>query len=398
MDDNFILQMDLPFGAVGYVVVDSTLRDTASGGVRMCPDLDLQEVRVLAREMTLKFCFAGLGRGGAKSGIRIPHDMAEGGKLAVCEEFGRRLGPIIRKGIYYPGMDMNCGPEELRAIYRGAGIVVGAFTDTSFFTAVSVGASLEACRRLRAPGRPMTVAIEGFGSVGAHLARRLPREDFRVVAVSTVEGAVADWGGFDPESLVEARKRHGDAFISRIPGEYLEPEDLLAVEVDILVPAARVRSITADNAGSVRARAIVPAANAPYSAEAVDMLHDRGVLALPGFVTNAGGVFGSGLHDSGVSAECVEDLVTTGFLPAVVDLVEAGQRTGEPVARVAESVAAERRKRLQGRDASPGRAERVFRRFDRSGLCPGFMRKHLAVRRFERGMGELRDLIRERKE
>lgn len=398
MKNDFILEMDLAFGAVGYVVIDSVINDTTSGGVRICQDLDLAEVRLLAREMTLKFSFSGLGRGGAKSGIRIPGGMGAREKLEVCEEFGRKLGPIIRKGIYYPGMDMNCGPEDVAAIYRGAGIVIGPITDTSFFTAISVAASLEACRRFLGSDGPVSVAIEGFGSVGAHLARRLPRDAFRIVAVSTIEGAVADWDGFDPESLVESRNRHGDRFVFDVPGERLASADLLAAKVDMLVPAARVGSISAGNAGDVRARAVVPVANAPYSAEAVGMLHDREVLALPGFVTNAGGVFGSGLRDSGASTGCVERLVETSYFPAVSDLIGAGLRMGESPVRIAEGVALERLGRLKAGGALLGKAERVMRRFDRFGLYPGFVRKRLAVRRFERSMEELGTLIRDRKE
>jgi len=135
--DHLAIQTDVD-GSAFYLVINSLRCGTSSGGLRIAEDIDHEEVSTLAREMTLKFSFIGLPRGGAKSGLRIPSGTDASGKKSILQEVGRRLGAIIRAGIYYPGMDMNCGPDDLRAFYQGAGIKLGRITDTSFFTALSV--------------------------------------------------------------------------------------------------------------------------------------------------------------------------------------------------------------------------------------------------------------------
>src|ERR1039457_44521 len=158
------ISIDLAGGtAAAYVVIDTATNGTSSGGVRIAEDISQQEIRALSREMTLKFSFIGLPRGGAKSGVMMPAGTTVEQKRAILYEFGRRLAPIIEKGVYYPGMDMNCGPDDLRAIYAGAGFPLGAITDTSYFTAISIFNAIEAVRQGCASDRPLTVAIEGFG-------------------------------------------------------------------------------------------------------------------------------------------------------------------------------------------------------------------------------------------
>lgn len=321
----FFLNTDLVDGVQTHVVVDSLINGTSSGGVRIVPDLEVDEVRKLAAEMTLKYAFADLPRGGAKCGVRMPLGLSREGRLSILEDVGRRLGAIINAGIYYPGMDMNCGPEELRAIYRGAGIALGNLTDTSFYTAVFVAEAVRASADVLFDdaASPRTVAIEGFGSVASHLLGMLEPERFRIVALSTVQGAVHNPDGFDPVVLREMRKEHGDALVNHVAGDRLEPrEALLGLAVDILVPAARVGSIHEGNVGQIRAKCIVPAANAPCTEEALAVLQGNGVQVLPGFVCNAGGVLGSSLFDRGVSKTEVEALAAGPYRAAVAALAQ----------------------------------------------------------------------------
>lgn len=391
-DPQCIIQLDregLPFG---YVVLDSLVNMTSSGGVRIYPDMALDEAKMLAREMTLKFSFIGLPRGGAKCGIRVPAEATREEKLALCEEFGRRLSPVIHKGLYYPGMDMNCGPDELRAIYRGAGIALGKITDTSFFTAVSVANALCAVREHLKPERPLTVAIEGFGSVGAYLAERLPEEQFRIVAFSTVQGAVRNTCGFSHRELVGLRKQHGDGLVFHLPAsESIEREAVLTAAVDILVPAARVLSINADNMEAVRARYIVPVANAPFTPEAVDFLHAKGVVCLPGFVTNSGGVFASGLFDSGVPVQRIEEIGAGEYRKVVAALVAASLQLGESPVHLAERVALRRFAEAGTGNRSGGLVKKLARR----GLVPKSFARGTAEREFTANLVRLERMIRE---
>jgi len=353
-------------GVEGHAVIDSLVNGTSSGGVRIVPDLKMDEVRFLASEMTLKYAFCGLPRGGAKCGVRMPAGFSREERLDLLEDVGRRLSAVIQAGIYYPGMDMNCGPDELRAIYRGAGIALGGLTDTSLFTAVFTAEAVTACARAEfahADG-PVTLAVEGFGNVATHLAGMLDPARFSIVAVSTVHGAVHDPSGFDPQNLRTMRGAHGDDLVSHLSGERLEPKErLLSLPVDILVPAARVGSINEDNMHDISARCVVPAANAPCTAEALAALHARGIMVLPGFVCNAGGVLGSSLFDRGVPQMEVEALAAGPYREAVTTLVLRSRELGVQPTELARRVALAHLK--TGPGGSDSRLVRVARRLAR---------------------------------
>jgi glutamate dehydrogenase (NAD(P)+) len=134
------------------------------------------------------------------------------------------------------------------------------------------------------------VAIEGFGKVGAGAARAFERAGARVVAVSTVAGLVADGDGLAVEELIALRERHGDRFVDHAGTPARPREELFAIPCDVLVPGARPDSITRAVADELRCAVVAPAANAPYAAGAIAVLHDRGIVAVPDFVANAGGV------------------------------------------------------------------------------------------------------------
>jgi len=336
-------------------------------------DISLAEIRTLAREMTLKFSFIGLARGGAKSGIRLPAGTSPEEKRRLLGEFGRSLAPIVKAGIYFPGMDMNCGPDDLRALYGGAGLTLGKITDTSYFTAISVANAIFACRELCNPGtRKLTVAIEGFGSVGAYLAERLPEDQFSIVAVSTVKGAVAHEPGFSATTLVNSRKEHGDGVVHKLPqGSQIEMEEVLSADVDILVPAARILALNEGNMTAVRARYIVPVANAPYTRGAMDFLQAKGITCLPGFVTNSGGVYASSLYDSGVPVHEIERISASRYRQVVVTLLRKSLALGRSPIDVAEEVAANRLAVRQKNPSTTGISGKLVKRLFQKGLVPG---------------------------
>lgn len=360
-------------GAEGFVAIDSLVNGTSSGGLRIAADMDELETKTLAREMTLKFSFIGLPRGGAKSGLKVPAGTTVEKKRLILHEFGSCLAPIIRNGIYYPGMDMNCDANDLRALYLGAGInLPDKATDTSYFTAISVANALEAAiSQMPDHNRPLTVAIEGFGSVAAHLAARLPADRFSIVALSTVKGAAINENGFAAAVLTEGRRRYGDDVVNHLPdGRAIEMEAVLAAKVDILVPSARTWSIHPDNVHQIQARLIVPAANAPYTTEAIAILQERGIVSLPGFVTNAGGVFASSLHDSGVDTWQIEQIAAEYYRPVVAALLRKSRELGQSTVGVAEQVALQRLTASQAGAGADGTLDRLLKRFYRKGLLP----------------------------
>jgi glutamate dehydrogenase/leucine dehydrogenase len=326
------------------VVIDSIVNHTSSGGVRITEDISLSEVKTLAREMTLKCSFFGLPRGGAKSGIRVSSDTAAEEKKGILEDFGRSISPIVRAGIYYPGVDMGCSTEELRTIYGGTGVNLGKLVDTSYFTALSVADAIRAWRESAKPDRnPLDVAIEGFGRVASHLVERLPENDYRIIAVSTVKGAVINENGFAVKTLLAYRREFGDDLVGKIPdARPIQKEEVLTAEVDVLIPSARAWTINQDNAGRIGAHVIAPIANSPYTETAIGILHEKGIVCLPGFVTNSGGVFASSLFENGMRLEEIERISATYYKGAVKSLLRRSEQLKLPPAELAETFATKR--------------------------------------------------------
>jgi len=392
-EERFAVEVDLGPGAKGFLVVDTTVDDTSSGGLRVTEDLTLDEVSALAREMTLKFSWVGRPSGGAKSGLRVPPGASVEEKRRLLGEFGRHLGPVVRRGLYRPGADINCGPDDLRAFYAGAGLGYGGSTDTAFFTAVFAFDALEACREsLSTARRPLRVAVEGFGAVAAWLAQRMKPEHYAITALSTVEGTVVNEHGFPPTTLVEAKRRFGDSFVGHLDGQRGAREAVFDAEVDVFIPSARTWSLTADRARQLSARWVVPLANAPYASGAVRLLEERDIACLPGYVVNCGGVFGSSLYDSGVPVRDVEPLAAHGFRPVVRALLDVRSRTGVPAAEIAEDVAL---LRLAARQSSTVRRSGLSRRLDdlRRSLVPKRIRGRIVLTAYTRSLAALLDLL-----
>jgi glutamate dehydrogenase (NAD(P)+) len=282
---------DPDVGLDAVVVIDHDLFPISAGGTRMIPDVTADEVARLARAMTWKFAVAGLEYAGAKAGIRF----AGGDRAALLDAYFERLGELGDS--FLTGPDMGTHPDDfLRFVPDDGPTPLWARThDGMGMDDLAVGygikgAAAVALEQLERPWDGATLAIEGFGKAGAGTARVSARAGARIVGVSTVEGALVDPGGLDVEALLELRAEHGDAFVHHAPVAVSPRSALFDVECDILVPGARPGVLTPELCASLRCAAIVPVANVPYAAGAVDVLDRRGILALPDFVTNAGGV------------------------------------------------------------------------------------------------------------
>jgi glutamate dehydrogenase (NAD(P)+) len=318
-----VLVIDDPeAGLEAVVVIDHDLFPVSAGGTRMIPDVTTDEVARLARAMTWKFAVAGLEYAGAKAGISF----AGGDRAALLDAYFERLGELGDS--FLTGPDMGTHPDDfLRFVPDEGPTPLWARThDGMGMDDLAVGHGIKgaAAVALEQLGRPWdgaTLAIEGFGKAGAGTARVCARAGARVVAVSTVEGALVDPDGLDVEALLELRTEHGDAFVNHASVPASPRSALFEVECDVLVPGARPDAITPELATTLRCAAVIPVANVPYAAAAVDALARKGVLALPDFVTNAGGVQ---LYEA---PECQEDSPTR-CLEAVERLV------GETVRRV----------------------------------------------------------------
>ena len=288
----------------GFVVFDLPGAPLSAGGTRLAPDVSVAEVAVLARSMTYKFAALGERVGGAKAGVRgDPADRA--GRAALMARFCAEVRPLTDAGRFLTGPDMGTAEEDFAPLRRGRAapaairaVVAGVpFEDllTGYGVAVAaetaLGGGTEGSKGL--DGR--SVAIEGFGKVGGGVAREVGRRGGRVAAVSTVAGCVADPAGLDVGRLLTLRRTHGDACVLRYGRPVLPPHQLFTeVNADVLVPGTRPGAIDAQTARSLPpgVRVIAPAANAPYTAAGAEVLRQRGIVALPDFVCNAGAVIG----------------------------------------------------------------------------------------------------------
>jgi glutamate dehydrogenase (NAD(P)+) len=324
---------DEELGRLGYLVIDRALGNVAIGGIRQAPNVTIEEVACLARAMTLKCSFLKLWMGGAKAGITAPESLITAKRREVLAAFGHSLGPLLRTNIYVAGEDLGISAEDLDIIREGAGLPRVTARTGSYYTALTV---VEAIRQAvisqKGALAGSTVAIEGFGRVGSSVAELLARQGAGVVAVSTLEGAIYNPSGLDVEQLVALRNLHGDHVVAEYrAAEKLDLADLLLLDVDVLVPCARPWTISAANVTQVRAEAVVPGANIPVTPSAEKVLFDRGILCLPDFVANCGGVLAASLTASGFRREDIESIVRQEFALAVSRVLkEAGARNAMP--------------------------------------------------------------------
>ena len=286
----------------GFVVFDLPGARLAAGGTRLAPDVSVAEVALLARAMTYKYAAIGAEIGGAKAGVR--GDSADlAGKAGLMARFCSEVGPLVEAGRFITGPDMGTREEDFaplrrhRAAPAAMGSAVGGlpFEDvlTGFGVAAAADAALSAEWGWGWDSR--SVAIEGFGKVGGGVAREVARRGGRVVAVSTLAGCLTDPSGLDVELLLALRRAHGDACVAHYGRPVGAPSQLFtAVKADVVVPGTRPGTIDGRAAAALSAgvRVVAPAANAPYTASGAEVLRERGVLALPDFVCNAGAVLG----------------------------------------------------------------------------------------------------------
>ncbi len=281
-------------GLRAVAVVDNTACGPAVGGVRMAPDVSTEECFRLARAMTWKNAAAGLPHGGGKSVIfddpRMPNDRKE----QVIRAFAGAIRDIAD---YIPGPDM--GTDELcmgwikdetgRAVGL-PGAVGGIPLDHIGATGYGLATCVDVAREfvgLELKGA--RVVVQGFGAVGKHAARFLAQKGAVLVGASDTSGTLADPSGLDVGALI-ALKDAGRPLRDHFHGTKLDVDAVLDIDCDIWIPAARPDVVHVGNVGRLKTRLMPQGANIPCTPEAEKTLHARGVLVVPDFIANAGGV------------------------------------------------------------------------------------------------------------
>lgn len=278
----------------GILVVDNVAAGPSIGGLRMAPDVTLAECFRLARAMTMKNAAAGLQHGGGKSVmIGDPHmpldqkeDMIRAFAKALAGEEHYIFGPDM-------GTDEQCMAWVKDEIGRAVGLpraVGGIPLDelgaTGYGLAVAADVAIEACDF---PLENARLAVQGFGSVGMHAARFLAEKGVKLVAAADSQGTLFHANGLDVQALI-AHKKSGQSVTTFGIGEVLASDAVIGVDCDIWIPAARPDVINMSNWESFKGKLVLQGANIPITVEAERKLEEKGVVIVPDFIANAGGV------------------------------------------------------------------------------------------------------------
>ncbi len=276
------------------LVVDNTAIGPSIGGVRMAVDVDAREAFRLARAMTLKNAAAGLPHGGGKAVILGDPAMPADRKEAMIRAFARAIEPLTD---YIPGPDMGtdetCMAWVRNEIGRSVGLpreLGGIPLDEIGATGVGLAAAAEVAEEFAGLSLAgARVAVQGFGAVGFHAARCLAEKGAVLVAAADRSATVIDPAGLDVAAL-RAHKAAGGRLADFPKGQKLPSGAIVEVDCDIWIPAARPDVLDAGNVDRLKAKLVLEGANIPTTPEAEARLHSRGVLVIPDFIANAGGV------------------------------------------------------------------------------------------------------------
>jgi len=278
----------------GYRVQHNISRGPGKGGLRYAPSVDIDEVRALAMWMTWKCAVVELPYGGAKGGVTIdPRAYSSSELERVTRRYTSEIMPMIgpERDVMAPDIGTD---EQIMAWVMDTYSVNRGFTIPAVTTGkpLAVGGLHAATATLRDAGvrlDEVSAAIQGFGKVGGPLARFLHEKGCRVVAVGDERGAIVRSDGLDVAALSAHVARTGSV-VGFADADPLDPAELLALDVDVLFPAAVEGVLDEESAARVKARWVVEAANGPTTTEGDRVLADRGVVVVPDILANAGGV------------------------------------------------------------------------------------------------------------
>ncbi|MFI5279736.1 MAG: Glu/Leu/Phe/Val dehydrogenase [Gemmatimonadales bacterium] len=290
----------------GYRVLYNTSRGPGKGGIRFDKAVTLEEVTALAAWMTWKCAVVNIPFGGSKGGVNCdPLAMSMGELERLTRRYTAGIMSLLGPDSDVPAPDVNTN-ERIMAWVMDTYSMQMRHTVTAVVTGkpIEMGGSQgrreatgrgcmivtqEALRHLGLPATGARVAVQGFGNVGSVSADLLHRAGFSVVAVSDVQGGIYNEKGLDIPDVLAWRSKN--RYLSGYKNaQAITNDQLLALDCEVLVPAAMENVITAKNAEKIRAKVIVEGANGPTASAADEILDRKGVFVVPDILANAGGV------------------------------------------------------------------------------------------------------------
>lgn len=292
----------------GHRVIHSNILGPSKGGIRYAMDVHLDEVKALAAWMTWKCAVVDIPYGGAKGGIKCnPREMSAGEIERLTRAYTQAMSGVFGPDRDIPAPDMGTGPREMawlmdeysrsmgttvNAVVTGKPLVLGGSLGRVEATGRGVMVSaLAAMEKLKINPYHATIAVQGFGNVGSYAALLLAERGCTVVSISDISGAYYNDKGIDIKKAIEYRDNNKGTLEGFSGAELLnEASELLVLDVDVLVPAAVEDVIHSGNVDKIKAKLIVEGANGPTSAEADKVINEKGIMAVPDILANAGGV------------------------------------------------------------------------------------------------------------
>lgn len=290
----------------GYRVIHNDVMGPSKGGIRYAPDVTLDEVKALAAWMTWKCAVVGIPFGGAKGGVRCdPSKLTQIEIEKITRRYTANLMEVFGPDKDVPAPDMNTNEQTMawimdtysmhhrkteNAVVTGKPFILGGSLGRREATGrgVMVNTLCALERQQMKPGNS-TVVVQGFGNVGSVSAELLQAQGCKIIAISDVSGAYVNTGGIDINGAMAHVKQHR-SLAGWKGGDKISQVDLLTLECDVLVPAAKEDQITASVAKKIRAKIIVEGANGPTTAAADPILQEKGILVIPDILANSGGV------------------------------------------------------------------------------------------------------------
>ena len=294
-------------GLKGILVVDNIAMGPSIGGLRIAPDVSVNECFRLARAMTLKNAAAGLPHGGGKMVVYGDPKMP----LQQKQQIVRAAAASLRnQESYIFGPDMGTNEECMAWVRDENGRSVGLPRELGGIPLDEIGATAwglmqathVALDYLDFELADARVAIQGFGSVGKHSARFLTEQGAKIVAVNDSRGTIYNADGLDVAALFEL-KQAGKSVIDFSGGKILEQDAIIDIECEIWIPAARPDVINEQNLHRLNTKLIVQGANIAITEGAEKQLHEKGILCIPDFISNAGGVICAAMEYKGATQQ-----------------------------------------------------------------------------------------------
>lgn len=291
----------------GYRVIHDDVLGPSKGGIRYAPDITIDEVKALAAWMTWKCAVVNVPFGGAKGGIRCnPKELSQRELEHLTRRYTANMLEVFGPERDIPAPDMNTNEQIMawimdtysmhtrkteNAVVTGKPLLLGGSLGRKEATGRGVvTVTLGALHKIGLLANKCSVAVQGFGNVGSISAKLMHEQGAKVIAISDVTGGYYNKKGIDIPHAMEYYASHGNSLEGYTEATLITNEELLEMECDVLIPAAKEDQISKKNAENIKARIIAEGANGPITATADPILDEKDILVIPDILANAGGV------------------------------------------------------------------------------------------------------------